>query len=249
MQVTTARLTNADPYIEGTFTTTLQSNNLYKVDFSIGALPNPEATQGYFGFSISIGVEGRDSVQLKGNTPSTWAAGAYTYTFTDVPYGTNMWFVTNANMGNKQIPINYDQPIPDPPTPSNLSLSNASVNDDLQITFDWSIAGSYTNKEFQIDSNGFKSDSANGFITVDTNTYRTQPLSVGTHTIQMRANNCNTSGCSSWSNSNTLSIQVDYADFIYIIRPNSSAKRCPAYLLKNGKKIRLTKGNTKVLKQ
>mgnify|MGYP005801901231 CR=1 FL=1 len=97
-----------------------QKNKLYKVDFSIGALPNPEETEGYFGYSISIGVEGRDSVQLKGNTPSTWAAGAYTYTFTDVPYGTNMWFVTNANMGNKQIPIAYDEPIPQPPTPSNL---------------------------------------------------------------------------------------------------------------------------------
>ena len=249
MQVTTARLTNKDPYFEGTFTTTLQSNNLYKVDFSIGALPNPEATEGYFGFSISIGVNGRDSVLLKGNSPNTWAAGAYTHTFTDVPYGETFWFVTNAEMGNKQILINYDPPIPDPPTPSNLSLANASVNDDLQITFDWSIAGSYTNKEFQIDSNGFKSASANGFTTVDANTYRTPALSVGKHTIQMRANNCNTSGCSSWSNSNTLRVQVDYADFIYIIRPNSRAKRCPAYLLKNGKKIRLTKGNTKVLKR
>ena len=249
MAVTTARLTNDEPYFEGTFTTTLQSNNLYKVDFSIGALPNSQAIYGHFGYTISIGVEGQNSVQLKGNTPDTWAAGAYTHTFTDVPYGTNMWFVTNAPMGNKQIPINYDPPIPDPPTPSNLSLSNASVNDELRVTFDWAIAGSYTNKEFQIDSNGFKSATANGFTTVDANTFRTQALSVGTHTIQMRANNCNTSGCSSWSNSNTLSVKVDYADFIYIIRPNSSAKRCPAYLLKNGKKIRLTKGNTRVLKK
>ena len=249
MAVTTARLTNDDPYIEGTFTTTLQPNNLYKVDFSIGALPNPQAKQGFFGYTISIGVNGRDSVQLKPASPSTWGSGAYTHTFTDVPYGTTMWFVTNAPMGNKQISIAYDPPIPDPPTPSNLSLSNASVNDDLQITFDWSIAGDCTNKEFQIDSNGFKSASANGFTTVDANTYRTPALSVGTHTIQMRANNCNTSGCSSWSNSNTLTVEVDYADFIYIIRPNSSAKRCPAYLLKNGKKIRLTKGNTKVLKR